>query len=139
MKIPERLLGDWRRSIKGNFGPRQEDEPGGIATYSELDKMLADPNIDMVDICLPPLRPCRKRDCRSRAGKHVLCEKPIALSVRRCLGGWSRPPARTGKMLMIAHVLPFLAAYRFALNTIQSKKWPLPRRQFHARHLRSPG
>ena len=49
-----RLSGDWR-DIKGNFGP-----PGAmmdlsaVDTYTDLDKMLAEPEIDVVDICLPP-------------------------------------------------------------------------------------
>ncbi|MGI6414458.1 MAG: Gfo/Idh/MocA family protein [Thermoguttaceae bacterium] len=121
-KIPERLAGDWR-SIKGNFGPRgKKMNLAGIATYSELDKMLADPNIDMVDICLPPFAHAENAIAALKAGKHVLCEKPIALSVddaRRMV----KTASQTGKMLMIAHVLPFFAAYRFALNTIQSKKY----------------
>ena len=52
---PVRLSGDWR-SIQGNFGPRGEIvDLEGIAKYSSLDDLVADPNIDMVDICLPPV------------------------------------------------------------------------------------
>ena len=50
----KRLAGDWR-SIKGNFGPAGEVmDLSGIARYSELDEMLADPTLDLIDCCLPP-------------------------------------------------------------------------------------
>ena len=51
---PVRLSGDWR-SIKGNFGPQGEIvDLEGIAKYPKLDQLMADPNVDMVDVCLPP-------------------------------------------------------------------------------------
>ncbi len=94
----------------------------GISTYSELDALLADPDIDMVDICLPPCAHANAVVAALQAGKHVLCEKPIALSVadaKRMV----KASEKSGKMLMIAHVLPFFAAYRFALKTIQTRKY----------------
>ena len=51
---PRRLAGDWT-DIKGNFGPPGENvDLSNIATYEELDQLLADDTIDIVDICLPP-------------------------------------------------------------------------------------
>ncbi len=50
----KRLAGDWR-DIKGNFGPPGERmNLAGIAQYREYEELLADPKIDLVDICLPP-------------------------------------------------------------------------------------
>src|SRR6266849_2128081 len=49
----KKLAGDWR-SIRGNFGP-----PGTmmdlskVKKYTDLDRLLADPDIDMVDVCNP--------------------------------------------------------------------------------------
>jgi predicted dehydrogenase len=121
-QIPERLAGDWR-SIKGNFGPQDKKmDLKGISTYSELDAMLADPDIDMVDLCLPPFAHADAAVAALKAGKHVLCEKPIALTTtdaRRMVN----TAEKTGKFLMIAHVLPFFSAYSFALKTIQSGKY----------------
>ena len=77
---PKRLAGDWR-TIKGNFGPQgQMMDLKGIARYAELDKMLADPKIDLVDVCLPPAWHAKVTIAALRAGKHVFCEKPIALN-----------------------------------------------------------
>jgi predicted dehydrogenase len=51
-----------------------------IKVYRTLREVLADPEVDMVDLCVPtPLHP---EQCIAslKAGKHVLCEKPLALS-----------------------------------------------------------
>jgi predicted dehydrogenase len=42
--------------------------------------MLADESIDIVDICSPPWLHAEQAVAAARAGKHVLLEKPIALS-----------------------------------------------------------
>jgi len=121
-KIPERLAGDWR-GIKGNFGPRgKRMDLKGIARYSELGEMVRDPNVDLVDICLPTCDHAWAAITALRAGKHVVCEKPIALHVpdaKRMV----REAEKAGKLLMIAHVLPFFPAYRFALQAVQSGKY----------------
>lgn len=121
-KDPQRLAGDWR-SIKGNFGPRGEVvNLEGIAQYSELDQMMADPNVDMIDICLPPSMHAKTAIWALKAGKHVVCEKPIALKpadAQRMV----RTAQQAGKMLMIAHVLPFVPEYRFAYRAITGGKY----------------
>jgi predicted dehydrogenase len=55
-----------------NLGP-------DIKVYRTLSALLADPEVEMVDLCVPtPLHP---EQCIAslKAGKHVLCEKPLAL------------------------------------------------------------
>ena len=54
----------------------------GIATvYSRLDDMLADPRIDAVSICAPHALHKPMTIAAAQAGKHVLVEKPMALTV----------------------------------------------------------
>ena len=53
---------------------------GFETTYDSLDAMLADPAIEMVDICTPTDTHLALSRQALSAGKHVLCEKPIALS-----------------------------------------------------------
>src|SRR3972149_71160 len=105
-----RLAGDWR-SIKGNFGPAgTKMDLSGIDKYEKLDEMLASAKLDMIDICLPPAARAWVPIAALKAGKHVFCEKPIALvpadAVRMVKA------ARTaGKQLMIGQVLPFFPEY----------------------------
>ena len=121
-KDPERLAGDWR-SIKGNFGPQgRKMDLSGVAQYDELDEMLADPSLDMVDVCLPPVWHAATVIAALKAGKHVLCEKPIALKAADA-NRMVRAADRAGKLLMIAHVLPFVPEYRFAYRAITGGKY----------------
>ena len=116
---PVRLSGDWR-SIKGNFGPQGEVvDLGDVAKYPTLEELMADPNIDMVDVCLPPPFHAQAAIAASKAGKHVLCEKAIALKPE---DGVAMVDAaqQAGKQLMIAHVLPFVPEYTFAYEKITS-------------------
>jgi len=121
-KIKERREGDWR-SIKGNFGPRgKKMNLKDVAKYSELEEMAADPNLDLIDICLPTCDHAWATITALRGGKHVVCEKPIALHVPDAQK-MVREAEKAGKLLMIAHVLPFFPAYRFALDAIQSGRY----------------
>src|SRR3954471_9898401 len=74
-----KLAGDWR-GIQGNFGPRGEQmDLSGVKKYERLDDLLADPDIDLIDVCNPThLHPDTALRAL-RAGKHVLVEKAIAL------------------------------------------------------------
>jgi predicted dehydrogenase len=118
----KKLAGDWR-GIQGNFGP-----PGavmdlkGIKTYEDWHEMLDDPEIDVVDICLPPALHGEVAIAAAKAGKHALIEKPIALdhaTGRRML----QAAQRAGTLLLIAHVLPFVPEYAFARQMVQSGKY----------------
>jgi predicted dehydrogenase len=52
-----------------------------IAVSTNYEDMLADPDIDVIDICLPPHLHVSTTIAAMEAGKHVICEKPIADSV----------------------------------------------------------
>lgn len=50
----KKRAGDWRE-IKGNFGPPGTIvDLGKIALYEDWRELLADPKIDLIDVCLPP-------------------------------------------------------------------------------------
>lgn len=55
------------------------DRFGGIA-YEGLDEMLQDPEIDVVCICTPSMLHAPQAVTALRNGKHVVLEKPMALS-----------------------------------------------------------
>lgn len=118
----KRLAGDWR-SIKGNFGPPgQMMDLSGIARYAQLDDLLADRQVDLVDICLPPAAHPPVTLAALKAGKHVFCEKPIALAAAdaRKMVDAAR---RRGRLLFIGHVLPFFPEYQWAYQTASGGKY----------------
>lgn len=116
-----RLAGDWR-DIKGNFGPAgKRMNLSKIDTYTALDEMLTDESIDLIDITLPPALHTDVAVQALRAGKHVFCEKPMALDPRDCQR-MTAAAKKANKLLMIGHVLPFFPEYAWALKELQSKK-----------------
>ncbi|MBN2475096.1 MAG: Gfo/Idh/MocA family oxidoreductase [Pirellulales bacterium] len=118
----KRLAGDWR-SIQGNFGPRGTMmDLGGIDRYAKLDEMIADPSLDVIDVCLPPSLHAEVSIAALKAGKHVFCEKPIALKPADA-ARMVRTAERAGKQLMIGQVLPFFPEYKFAYRTITGGKY----------------
>lgn len=49
-----------------------------VKVYRKLDELLADPAVELVDLCTPtPMHP-EQVMAALKAGKHVLCEKPLA-------------------------------------------------------------
>ena len=116
---PKKLAGDWSGTW-GNFGPK----PGhvdldGIDRYDSLDAMLADPNIDLVDICNTTVHHPETAIRALNAGKHVLVEKAIALQPEQA-DEMLATARRAGKLLMVAHVLPFFPEFRFAAEAVRS-------------------
>jgi predicted dehydrogenase len=114
--------GDWR-GIQGNFGP-----PGKkmnlkkVKQYAELDEMLADPDIDMVDICNPTHLHAPTALAALKAGKHVLVEKAIALQASEA-DAMVAAAKEPGKLLMVAHVLPFFPEFAYAAKAIRGGKY----------------
>lgn len=52
-----------------------------VAVTASFDSVLADPTIDLVDICLPPHLHFDTSVAALKAGKHVVCEKPMVRSL----------------------------------------------------------
>jgi len=116
---PRKLAGDWR-SVKGNFGPPgRRMDLAGIRRYEKFDDMLEDAQIDLIDVCLPARLHRAASVAALRSGKHVLCEKPIALSVRDAKA-MVQVAAKGKRKLFVGHVVPFFPEYSFALSAARA-------------------
>src|SRR3954451_13606426 len=104
------LSGDFS-NVRGNSG----DVGGkvdftGVAQHREFASLLADPNVEAVDICLPTGLHERVAVDALRAGKHVLVEKPMALdgaAADRIVAA----AETSGRILMTAQVIRFWPEY----------------------------
>ena len=114
--------GDWR-GIQGNFGPPGEKmNLKKVKQYAELDEMLADPEIDMVDICNPTHLHASTAIAALKAGKHVLVEKAIALEASEA-DAMVLAAKQSEKLLLVAHVLPFFPEFAFAADAVRGGKY----------------
>jgi predicted dehydrogenase len=113
-----KLSGDWR-GIRGNFGPPGElMDLSGITTYENYADLIADPELDLIDICNPThLHPSFAIDA-IQSGKHVLVEKAIALTVAEA-DKMLTAAQLASRLCMVAHVLPYFPEFRFAAEVVQ--------------------
>jgi predicted dehydrogenase len=72
--------------------------------YSSLDEML--PDVDVVDICSPTHLHYEMALKAAAAGKHIVCEKPLARTTKQAreIVAACR---KTGVQLLVAHVVRF--------------------------------
>jgi predicted dehydrogenase len=85
--------------------------------YSEYDALAADPDVDVVYVATPHSRHEVDTIALLRAGKHVLCEKPLALNARQATRMAAEARSR-GLFLMEAIWSRFLPAYRSLMDVI---------------------
>ncbi|MEM7723079.1 MAG: Gfo/Idh/MocA family oxidoreductase [Pseudomonadota bacterium] len=57
---------------------------GSVRVSDDMGAALADPEVDLVDICLPPHLHLPVALKALAAGKHVICEKPLVPSLQDC-------------------------------------------------------
>jgi predicted dehydrogenase len=57
---------------------------GGCRVYDDLDAMLAHPGLDVVCICTPSGAHMEPSVQAAKAGKHVVVEKPLEITLARC-------------------------------------------------------
>lgn len=94
----------------------------GIATYENAADILKDGNVDMVDICLPPNQHCDAVINAVKAGKNVMSEKPITLSLENA-DKMTAAAEGAGKLFFVGHVLPFFPAYAYVYEAQQTNKY----------------
>ena len=86
--------------------------PDGVAHFTTLDDMLTGVELDAVDLCLPTFLHAQSTVKAAQAGKHILCEKPMALTLAECQAMIDAARAN-GVQLMIAQCLRFWPEYTY--------------------------
>jgi predicted dehydrogenase len=115
----KKLAGDLS-SIQGNLDrPGQTMDFGKAARYRKFDDLLADHNVEAVDLCVPSYLHTDLTTKALAAGKHVLVEKPMALTGEAC-DAMIAASKKAGKVLMVAQVLRFWPDYAAARETVRS-------------------
>ncbi|MGC4108066.1 MAG: Gfo/Idh/MocA family oxidoreductase [Thermomicrobiales bacterium] len=112
----------------------------GSRWTSDLERVFADPSIDAVDICLPTPEHRPLTEAALAAGKHVLLEKPLALTLEdaRAVVDAAAEAATKGQIVMIAHVLRFWPEYRKVQEIVASGVLGAPISGFASRRQAYP-
>jgi predicted dehydrogenase len=118
-----KLQGDWS-SISLNLDSTKSEfvDLSGIATYENAHDLINDPNVQMVDICLPTPQHAPLTIAALRAGKDVFCEKPMALDAAQC-EQMRQAAQESGRQLMIGHCLRYWPQYVRAHEIMQSGEY----------------
>ncbi|MBS4206962.1 Gfo/Idh/MocA family oxidoreductase [Bacillus sp. FJAT-50079] len=89
----------------------------GAKAFTDYEKMLASVEIDAVSVCTPNHLHAAISVAALNAGKHVLCEKPMATSKEEALS-MIEAAEINGKKLMIGHNQRFVASHQKARQLI---------------------
>lgn len=112
------LDGDFT-GVAGNVGDNApvKLEPGSFKAYRDYAALLADPEIHAVDICAPTLAHRDLAVAALRAGKHVLCEKPLARTAAQARE-MAEVAAACGRVFMPAMCLRFFPEWAWVRAAI---------------------
>ncbi len=102
-----------------DFLSTKADELNVDRTFTDFDAALADPRIDAVSICTPHALHAPMAIAAARAGKHVLVEKPIALTVDEATRMIEAAEAN-GVTLFVAENQAYFDRARYLRDVVQS-------------------
>ena len=89
---------------------------GGTA-YATVEELLANPDIHAVSVCAANFAHAALTIAALNAGKHVLCEKPMAVTLEEC-EAMVEAAKKNGKFLMIGHNQRLAKAHAVARKLI---------------------
>jgi predicted dehydrogenase len=117
---PRRRAGDWADDV-GNIEPRERQrvDMAGISSYAEPDELIKDRAVDVVAITLPTALHADVTVRALRAGKHVFCEKPMALTVAGC-DRMIRAAEKAGRTLMVGQCIRFWPQYEVVRRMVEA-------------------
>jgi len=115
-------------AIYAKSGDRAQPLAESVGTIwtDDLESILSDPSITIVDICLPSPLHREASEAALQAGKHVLLEKPIALTLEDA-EALTAATAASDQMFMVAHVLRFWPEYVELQRQVTAGTYGAPR------------
>jgi predicted dehydrogenase len=103
------------------IGKRFDVPVGAQYTQATFDRIADNPDIDLVYIAVPNALHAQYTVRAARAGKHVLCEKPMAVTVAQC-EAMIRACEDAQRSLAVAYRVHFSAHHREMLRRLRSKE-----------------
>jgi predicted dehydrogenase len=119
-KLPGRVAEEVE-AVGGNIGEAQKLDLCEVGRYTCFDELLHHHGIECVDICTPTHLHAEMTVKALEAGKHVICEKPMALDPGECQQ-MIDAAAANGKLLFIAQCIRFWPDYELLAGWVKSGK-----------------
>jgi predicted dehydrogenase len=114
---PERL--EASEAVAGNLaGLGRTVDLSALERYGDGSALIAEAGVDVVDICLPSYLHARYTVEALEAGHHVICEKPMALTVEDAQL-MIDAAERADRKLMVAQCIRFWPEYRYLRRCVQ--------------------
>jgi predicted dehydrogenase len=104
------------------LGPRYDIHPKNVYSYENYDSIRDNPAVDIIYIVLPNSMHAEYTIRGLRAGKHVLCEKPMATSTADC-EAMIAAAKQTQRKLMIAYRCQYEPFNREMKRIAQAKEY----------------
>lgn len=104
-----------RRSEENEALARQT----GARLFGDLDELLEATGASVIDVCSPTFTHRSYVEAAAFAGRHVICEKPLARTLADARA-MVRVCEAAGVHLLVAHVLRFFPDYKLARDIVQS-------------------
>lgn len=132
-KNTESLFSNVKTNLDSDYVPLDPS----THVYGDIEDLIAKEDFDAADVCLPTFLHAPVSIRLLQAGKHVLCEKPMALS-----GEDSAKMVAAAKenerCLMIGQCLRYDACYRYLRDLVRGREFGELRHLYLFRHITYP-
>jgi len=113
---------DTKRAVGNIKGAEGEIDFTGFEVYHRFDEMLARAKPEAISLTLPTYLHAEYSERALSRGVHVLCEKPMALTLADC-DRMIEAARRSGKVLQIGHCVRFWPEYAKAKEIVDSGQY----------------
>ena len=118
---PDRL--EARHAVQINIaGDQRPVDLSGVARFDDASRLIAQADVDVIDVCLPSYLHARYTVEALEAGRHVLCEKPMALAVEEA-DRMVAAARRANRTLMVAQCIRFWPEYQFLRDCLRDGRY----------------
>lgn len=119
LEIPDRATITAVADVSAENAKRRADQAGGASIFEDYHELIANADVDAVDICLPHHLHADAIITAANSGKHILCEKPLCITPAEA-DTVTKAVRDNGVTLMCAHNQLFLAPVAKAHELIHS-------------------
>ncbi|MBR5738274.1 MAG: Gfo/Idh/MocA family oxidoreductase, partial [Verrucomicrobia bacterium] len=116
--------GDLSKLFAGNLGSGEglKIDYKQTKVVQKVEDLLSNPEIDLVDICLPTMAHKDVSIAALKAGKNVICEKPMARTLAQTLE-MKAAAEESGKILMPAQCVRFFPEWSYLKRLIDDGRY----------------